>query len=67
MDKRDLSTEQIDPERFVTKRLSEDGRRIVVIERWYDRQLAPPRWRSKNRHVKLTPGEVEYFWGRLGA
>jgi hypothetical protein len=48
-------------ERTETRRLSDDGRRLIIVTRWLDRQVSPPRWRSKNRHVKLTPGEVEYY------
>ena len=43
------------------RRLSSDGRRIVVVTRWLDRQVSPPRWRSKNQTIKLRPNEVEYF------
>lgn len=46
----------------VTSRyLNKDGTRIVTVERWLDRQMHPPKWRSKNRTRKLTPGEIEYF------
>ena len=48
-------------ERIETRRLSDDGRRIVIVTRWFDRQGTTPRWRSKNRTRKLTPGEVRYF------
>jgi hypothetical protein len=50
-----------DGERIETRRLSEDGERIVIVTRWLDRQLSPPRWRSKNRHVKLKPNEMAYY------
>jgi hypothetical protein len=43
------------------RRVSDDGLRLIIVVRWLDRQVSPPRWRSKNRHVKLTPGEVEYY------
>jgi hypothetical protein len=29
-------------------RLSDDGERIIIVDRWLDRQVDPPRWRSKN-------------------
>jgi hypothetical protein len=48
-------------ERETITRLSEDGRHLVIIERWLDRQVSPPRWRSKNRRRKLTRGEILYF------
>lgn len=48
-------------ERTTTTRLSDDGRRLIIIERWLDRQMHPPRWRSKNRHLNLTPNEIEYY------
>jgi hypothetical protein len=48
-------------ERTQTTRLSDDGNRLIVIERWLDRQVDPPRWRSKNWHRNLKPGEIEYY------
>ena len=48
-------------ERTITTRLSDDGLRPITVERWLDRQMSPPRWRSKNRHRKLTPGDLEYY------
>jgi hypothetical protein len=48
-------------ERTVERRLSKDGTRWVIVERWLDRQLVPPRWRSKNRTVRLSRGERLYF------
>ena len=50
-----------DGERTITKRLSDDGTRIIIVTRWLDRQMMPPKWRSKNRHVKLKPNEIEYY------
>jgi hypothetical protein len=50
-----------DTERMKTTRLSDDGRRLVIVERWLDRQVMPPRWRSKNRTQKLSPGDLEYY------
>ena len=51
-------------ERTRTRRVSKDGTRMVVIERWLDRQVSPPRRRSKNYTIKLTPGEIRYFQER---
>jgi len=48
-------------ERTETRRPSDDGTRIVIVTRWLDRQMSPPKWRSKNRSVKLKPNEVEYY------
>jgi excisionase family DNA binding protein len=48
-------------ERTETTRLSDDGTRLVIVTRWLDRQVSPPRWRSKNRTRKLNAGEIEYF------
>jgi hypothetical protein len=48
-------------ERTVTTRLSDDGLRLIIVERWLDRQMSPPRWRSKNRHRKLSPGDLAYY------
>ena len=47
--------------RTTQKRLSDDGKRLIIVERWLDQQVMPPRWRSKNRHVKLTPNEIVYY------
>jgi hypothetical protein len=46
-----------------TKRtyLSDDGRRLITVEEWIDRQVSPPRYRSKNRHRKLKPNEIAYY------
>jgi hypothetical protein len=56
----------VSDERTTTRRLSDDGQRLIIVERWLDWQVSPPRWRSKNRHVKLKPGEVEYYRQREG-
>jgi hypothetical protein len=53
-------------ERTRTEYVYPDGTYKVVVERWLDRQVDPPRWRSKNYRVKLkqpklTPGEIEYL------
>jgi hypothetical protein len=48
-------------ERTRTSRLSDDGKRIIIVTRWLDRQMSPPRWRSKNRHINLKPSEVDYY------
>jgi len=48
-------------ERTETTRLSDDGTRLVIVTRWLDRQMSPPRWRTKNRTRKLNRGEIEYF------
>ena len=56
----DERLEELGAERAITKRLSKDGTRMVVITRWLDRQMSPPKWRSKNHHVKLRPSEIEY-------
>jgi hypothetical protein len=48
-------------DRTKTTRLSDDGKRLIIVERWLDRQHSPPRWRSKNRRRKLKPNEVEYY------
>jgi hypothetical protein len=48
-------------ERIETRRLSDDGKRIVTVTRWLDGQVSPPRRRSKNRTRKLTAGEIRYF------
>jgi len=53
-----------DSERIETRRLSDDGKRIVIVTRWLDRQGTKPRWRSKNRTRKLTAGEIRYFQER---
>lgn len=47
--------------RTTTKRLAADGRHLVVVEEWLDRQVSPPRWRSKNYRLKLSPNEIEYY------
>jgi hypothetical protein len=48
-------------ERTITSRLSDDGQRLVIVERWLDRQVTPPRWRSKNRTQKLSASDLEYY------
>ena len=48
-------------ERTVTKRLSDDGTRIIVVTRWLDTQMMPPKWRSKNDSIKLKPNEIDYY------
>jgi hypothetical protein len=48
-------------ERTQSRRLSDDGRRIIVVERWLDRQTSPTRWRTRNWHRKLKANEVAYF------
>jgi hypothetical protein len=40
---------------------------LIIVEEWLDRQVDPPRWRSKNWHRKLTLGEIEYFRQRVSA
>lgn len=48
-------------ERSTTTRLSDDGLRLIIVERWLDRQVLPPPWRSKNRHRELPPADVGYY------
>jgi hypothetical protein len=48
-------------ERTRTVRVSDDGTREVVTERWLDRQLSPPRRRTKSYTRKLNGGEIEYY------
>lgn len=48
-------------ERTRRTRVSDDGLRLIIVEEWVDRQSDPARWRSKNWHRKLKPGEVEYY------
>lgn len=50
-----------DDERTITKRLSDDGTYLVIVERWLDRQVSPPRWRSKNRRQKLSASDIAYY------
>jgi hypothetical protein len=57
-------TQADNEERVETRYLNRDGTRIVVVTHWLDRQVSPPRWRSKNRTIKLKPGELEYFLQR---
>jgi hypothetical protein len=45
-------------ERTKTVRVSDDGMREIVVERWLDRQMHPPRWRSKNYSRKLSAGKL---------
>jgi hypothetical protein len=52
---------QPDVERTTSKRLAADGRHLVVVEKWLDRQVSPPRRRSKNYRLKLNPNEIEYY------
>jgi hypothetical protein len=40
-------------ERTRTERISDDGTHLIIVERWLDRQVSPPRWRSKNWRRKL--------------
>jgi hypothetical protein len=47
--------------RIETRWLSDDGKRIIIVTRWLDRQMSPQRWRSKNRHINLKPNEVDYY------
>jgi hypothetical protein len=54
-------------ERTKTSRLSNDGRDLIVVERWLDRQVSPPQWRSKNWRRKLTANEIEYYRQRAQA
>jgi hypothetical protein len=56
----------ITDDRTSTTRLSDDGRRLIIVERWLDWQVMPPRWRSKNRHIKLKPNEIEAYRQREG-
>jgi hypothetical protein len=56
-----------DSERTKTTHLSNDGRRLIRVTRWLDRQVSPPRWRSKNDHVKLKPNEIEYYRQRAAS
>jgi hypothetical protein len=53
--------EELTEERTKTTRLSDDGERLIIVERWLDRQWEPPRWRSKNRHRNLKANEIEYY------
>jgi hypothetical protein len=46
--------------RTVERRLSNDGLRWIIVERWFDQQVSPPRWRSKNRHVLLSKADLAY-------
>ena len=48
-------------ERIRRTRISDDGLRLITVERWLDRQVSPPRWRSKNWNRKLKPNDVEYY------
>jgi hypothetical protein len=48
-------------ERTRTERISDDGTRVIIVERWFDRQVSPPRWRSKNWHRKLSKADVLYL------
>jgi hypothetical protein len=48
-------------QRSITTRLSDDGEHLVIVERWLDRQVSPPKWRSKNRRRKLSAKEIEYY------
>jgi len=53
-------------ERTRTTRLSDDGQRLITVERWLDRQVMPARWRSKNWNRKLKWNEVEYYRQQAG-
>jgi hypothetical protein len=48
-------------ERTETRYVSDDGQRLIVVTRWLDQQVSPPRWRSKNDHWKLRANEREYL------
>lgn len=50
-----------DDKREVITRLSDDGERLIIVERWLDQQIDPPRWRSKNWHRKLPAADVKYL------
>lgn len=63
----EIVTDTGNGERIETRRLSDDGRRIIIVTRWLDRQMSPPKWRSKNRHIKLTENELEYYRQRAEA
>jgi hypothetical protein len=50
-------------ERRTTTRLSNDGTRLIIVERWLDRQMSPPRWRvrrgaraQRGLRISLTKG-----------
>ena len=46
------------PHQIVQRRLSDDGQRWIVVERWLDTQVQPPKWRSRNRNYPLTKSEA---------
>ena len=50
-----------DPERIVSRRLADDREHWVVLTRWLDRQVEPPRWRAKNERLRLTREELAYY------
>ena len=53
-----------------TRRFSDDGERVIIVTEWLYRQVDPPRWRTKNRHLRVKPltrGEIEYLQQRYGA
>jgi hypothetical protein len=46
------------------ERVADDGQHIIVVERWLDRQVHPPKWRSKNHRrpiPKPTKADHLYF------
>ena len=54
------------PHQILQRRLSDDGQRWIVVERWLDTQVQPPKWRSRNSHYPLTKSELLYFAKRNG-
>ena len=42
-------------DRLETTRVSDDGTRLITVTRWIDRQVSPPKWRSKNQSRPLPP------------
>ena len=54
------------PHQIVQRRLSDDGQRWLVVERWLDTQVQPPKWRSRNSDYPLTKSELLYFAERNG-
>jgi hypothetical protein len=54
-------------QRTRTSHISDDGRRLIIVERWLDQQVFPPRWRSKNWHRKLTSNEITYLESRTSS
>ena len=58
--------ERSNSERLVYRRLADDNQHWIVIERWLDWQVYPPRWRSKNYRLRLTNSETSGYWRRPG-